>query len=75
MPQEPFGPVPKLPISTLGSFELRKGHFLQLWCADAAMRQRALLEREVGVVRTPEVPGAVRQDSQRPGPSRTSQHP
>jgi len=37
-------------LSRLGSFELRRHHFLQLWCHDAGLRDRAVLDRALGVV-------------------------
>jgi hypothetical protein len=33
----------------VGSYELRKRHFLQLWCEDAALRARALNERALAM--------------------------
>ena len=38
-----FGPDARLPLSRLGSYELRKRHFLQLWCQDADLRRSALM--------------------------------
>jgi hypothetical protein len=40
-----FGPDAGLSLSKVGSYELRKRHFLQLWCDDAGLRRRALIER------------------------------
>ncbi len=42
--------------SRLGSFEVRRQTFLQLWCDDDAVRRRAVLERVGAIVRA----GAVR---------------
>jgi hypothetical protein len=47
---EAFGAPPRLPLSRLGSFELRRHHFLQLWCNDAGLRRRAALDRALGLV-------------------------
>jgi hypothetical protein len=33
----------------VGSYELRKRHFLQLWCEDTALRTRALNERALAM--------------------------
>jgi hypothetical protein len=44
-----FGPGAKLPLSRVGSYELRKRHFLQLWCEDVALRVRALNERALAM--------------------------
>lgn len=50
LPPGAFGAPPKLPLSRLGSFELRRHHFLQLWCHDAGLRGRAVLDRALGIV-------------------------
>jgi hypothetical protein len=47
-----FGPGAKLPLSRLGSFEMRKRRFLQLWCDNAALRSRALNERALAMTAT-----------------------
>ena len=44
-----FGPGTKLPLSRVGSYELRKRHFLQLWCEDAALRAQVLSERALAM--------------------------
>jgi hypothetical protein len=31
----------------LGSFDVYKDHFIQIWCDDEALRKRAVLERAV----------------------------
>jgi hypothetical protein len=49
LPPEAFGSPPQLPLSRLGSFELRRHHFLQLWCDDAKLRRRAMLDRALGL--------------------------
>ncbi|MFF3444176.1 hypothetical protein [Streptosporangium sp. NPDC002721] len=46
-----FSGSPKLPLSQVGSFQLRNHHFLQLWCDDAGLRRRAVLERVLGMAR------------------------
>ncbi|GAA0744849.1 hypothetical protein Drose_01670 [Dactylosporangium roseum] len=43
--------------SKLGSFEVRRQTFLQLWCDDPAMRRRAVLERAGAMVRAGSLPG------------------
>jgi hypothetical protein len=49
LPSEAFGPPPRPPLSRLGSFELRRHHFLQLWCDDAGLRRQAVLDRSLGL--------------------------
>jgi hypothetical protein len=44
-----FGRSPKRPLFRVGSYELRKRHFLQLWCEDTALRTRALNERALAM--------------------------
>lgn len=36
-----------VPVRMIGSFELRRRQFLQIWCDDAALRERAVLERGI----------------------------
>ncbi|MFF4992546.1 hypothetical protein ACFY19_35605 [Streptosporangium saharense] len=50
-----FGGPPKLPLSRLGSFQLRKHHFIQLWCEDVELRSRATSERALSMTRLREV--------------------
>ncbi|MEU8271121.1 hypothetical protein AB0B89_28670 [Sphaerisporangium sp. NPDC049002] len=50
-----FSGPPKLPLSRVGSFQLRKHHFLQLWCDDAELRGRAVKERALAMARSHEV--------------------
>lgn len=50
-----FSGSPKLPLSQVGSFQLRKRHFLQLWCDDTGLRRRAVQERALGMARLHEV--------------------
>ncbi|MEV8516277.1 hypothetical protein [Dactylosporangium sp. NPDC051484] len=49
---EAFAGPPKLPPSRVGSFELRRRHFAQLWCDDAALRRRVLLDRALAMARS-----------------------
>jgi hypothetical protein len=44
-----FGRDAKLSLSKVGSYELRKRHFLQLWCDDTGLRRRALIERALAM--------------------------
>jgi hypothetical protein len=44
-----FGPNARLPLSRVGSYELRKRHFLQLWCEDTPLRARTLNERALAM--------------------------
>ena len=44
-----FGHDARLSLSKVGSYELRKRHFLQLWCDDAGLRRRALIERALAM--------------------------
>lgn len=44
-----FGRDATLPLSKVGSYELRKRHFLQLWCEDTGLRRRALIERALSM--------------------------
>ncbi len=46
-----FGDAPKLPVTRIGSFELRKHHFAQVWCEDTALRRRAVRERAFGMTK------------------------
>jgi hypothetical protein len=50
-----FGSPPRLPLTRVGSFELRRHHFLQLWCEDAGLRRRAAQERALGLTQTRDV--------------------
>lgn len=44
-----FGHDAKLSLSKVGSYELRKRHFVQLWCDDTGLRRRALIERALAI--------------------------
>ncbi|MFC7380627.1 hypothetical protein [Sphaerisporangium rhizosphaerae] len=50
-----FSGAPRLSLSSVGSFQLRKYHFLQLWCDDQDLRGRAVAERALGMARLSEV--------------------
>ncbi|WP_329428901.1 hypothetical protein OG339_06735 [Streptosporangium sp. NBC_01495] len=50
-----FSGPPRLPLSRLGSFQLYRHHFLQLWCDDDSLRLRAVKERALGMARLREV--------------------
>ncbi|MEO3816557.1 hypothetical protein [Plantactinospora sp. B24E8] len=50
-----FGPDARLPLTRVGSFELRKRHFLQLWCDDAGVRRQAVVERALNMTRTADI--------------------
>lgn len=50
-----FGDAPRLPVTRLGSYEIRKHHLLQLWCDDARLRREAVLERALGIARLSQV--------------------
>ena len=50
-----FGPGGKLPLNRLGSYELRKRHFLQLWCQDADLRRSALSQRALGMTSSSDI--------------------
>jgi hypothetical protein len=50
-----FGPDAKLSLSKVGSYELRKRHFLQVWCDDAELRRRALIERALAMTKASDV--------------------
>lgn len=50
-----FGDGAKLPLSRVGSFELRKRLFLQLWCEDVELRHRAVLERALAMTHAADI--------------------
>jgi len=50
-----YGGALKLPRSRLGSFELRRRHFLQLWCDDSTLRRSVLMDRALGIAQTRDV--------------------
>jgi hypothetical protein len=50
-----FGPGGRLPLSRLGSYELRRRHFLQLWCQDAGLRRSAVMERALSMTSSSDV--------------------
>jgi hypothetical protein len=53
-----FGPDAKLSLSKVGSYELRQRHFLQLWCDDAGLRRRALIERALAMTSASDITSA-----------------
>ncbi|GAA1005856.1 hypothetical protein Aple_040200 [Acrocarpospora pleiomorpha] len=55
LPARIYGSGGKIPLSRVGSFQLRKNHFLQLWCQDERLRVRAAHERALGMARQREV--------------------
>ena len=44
-----FGHDAKLSLTKVGSYELRKRNFLQLWCDDTGVRHQALNERALAM--------------------------
>jgi hypothetical protein len=50
-----FGHDAKLSLSKVGSYELRKRHFLQLWCNDTGLRRSALIERALAMTSAPDI--------------------
>jgi hypothetical protein len=53
-----FGHDAKLSLSKVGSYELRKRHFLQLWCDDTPLRRRALIERALAMTSASDITSA-----------------
>jgi hypothetical protein len=45
LPAEAFGDSGRFRLYQLGSFEVRRRTFMQLWCADERLRRRAALDR------------------------------
>ncbi|ABW10930.1 conserved hypothetical protein [Parafrankia sp. EAN1pec] len=53
LPAASFGPARgQLAVTRVGSYELRRHHFAQLWCDDAEVRRRAVRERALGLSRS-----------------------
>ncbi|MET8282801.1 hypothetical protein [Micromonospora sp. NPDC005174] len=50
-----FGARPKLPFSRIGSYQLRKQHFVQIWTDDAELRRQAALRRALAMAQLSEV--------------------
>lgn len=50
-----FGPSGRLRLSQLGSYQLRKHHFLQLWSDDARQRHHAVMDRALAMTQSPDV--------------------
>jgi hypothetical protein len=55
LPADAFGDQPRLSLARIGSYQFRDNHFIQVWCADARIRQKALKERSLGIATLPEV--------------------
>ncbi|MEO3778349.1 hypothetical protein ABGB16_16160 [Micromonospora sp. B11E3] len=55
LPGTAFGDPPRISLSRIGSYQFRDNHFIQIWCADVEIRQRALKERSLGIATLPEV--------------------
>src|SRR6202035_5886986 len=45
LPRSAFGPGAALSLVTVGSFVVRGGDILNVWCDDVGVRRRTLLER------------------------------
>lgn len=53
LPAASFGPSGgQLAVTRVGSYELRRHHFAQLWCDDAGVRRRAVRERALSMSRS-----------------------
>jgi hypothetical protein len=50
-----FGDSPKLSVNRIGAYQFYDHHFIQIWCADPAIRRRALLGRALGIATLPEI--------------------
>lgn len=44
-----FGHDARFSLTRVGSYELRRRHFLQLWCDDQGLRRRAVMERALAM--------------------------
>jgi hypothetical protein len=42
-------------VARVGSYQFSDHHFIQIWCTDLQIRQRALLERALGIATLPEI--------------------
>jgi hypothetical protein len=51
LPANAYGERPKVPLRRLGSFEVRRQHFLQIWCDDATFRRKAVMDRGARMAR------------------------
>lgn len=50
-----FGGTPKMPLSRIGSYQLRKRHFVQIWTDDAKLRRQAAMQRALAMTQLREV--------------------
>ncbi|SRR5712691_5337744 len=50
-----FGPSGKLPLSRLGSYELRGRYFLQLWSDDPGLRRQTVMDRTLAMTQLSEI--------------------
>ncbi|WP_329101359.1 hypothetical protein OG792_20860 [Micromonospora sp. NBC_01699] len=50
-----FGGTPKLPLSRIGSYQLRKRHFAQIWTDDTKLRRQAAMQRALAMTQLREV--------------------
>ena len=50
-----FSPSSKLPLSRLGSYELRDHCFLQLWSEDSGLRRQTVMERTLAMTQLSEI--------------------
>lgn len=50
-----FGGTPKMPLSRIGSYQLRKRHFVQIWTDDAKLRRQAALRRALAITQLRDV--------------------
>jgi hypothetical protein len=62
LPASAFGSGPQLPLSQVGSFELRQRLFAQLWCDSRDLRQMAACERALDMAQLHSVTGAELRD-------------
>ncbi|MFY1671303.1 hypothetical protein ACN27G_15235 [Plantactinospora sp. WMMB334] len=50
-----FGGTPKLPLNRIGSYQLRKRHFIQVWTDDTKLRRQAAMQRALAMTQLREV--------------------
>src|SRR6185437_16074244 len=50
-----FGPAGRLPLSRLGSYELRDRYFLQLWSEDSGLRRQTVMDRTLAMTQLSEI--------------------
>lgn len=51
LPASAYGERPKVALRRLGSFEVRRQCFLQIWCDDATFRRKAVMDRGARMAR------------------------